>query len=208
MRKTTQWKRVGGIVFAVLLVSGCGSLLQPDVSADRAALRAGDYSLDKTHAVLLWKVDHLGYSKYVGRFNDFDASLSYDPDDPSAAEVSVIVQTASIDVNFPDFENDLRGGSWFNTEQFPEAIFESTSVTLDDAGQGTISGDFTLLGVTRPVTFEVIFNGGARNPLTQKYTVGFEVNGVIKRSEFGMNNLLPAVGDDVELEMHAEFLKD
>ncbi len=196
------------VVLTGMALAGCGRLVQPDVKADAAALRAGDYELDPTHAVLLWKVNHLGYSKYVGRFNEFDASLSFDPENPAAAEVSVIVKTASIDVNFPKFEEDLRGGSWFNSEEFPEAVFESTSVSLDESGSGTITGDFTLLGVTKPVTFDVTFNGGARNLLNQKYTVGFEVNGMIKRSEFGMTTLLPAVGDEVELEMHAEFVRD
>ncbi len=193
---------------AVLFLAGCGRLLQPDVQADATALRAGEYELDPRHAVLLWKVTHLGFSKYVGRFNDFDATLSYDPDNPSAAHVAVVVQTASIDVNYPEFEEDLRGASWFNVSAFPDASFESTAVALDANGNGTVTGDFTLLGVTKPVTFDVIFNGGARNPLTRKYTVGFEANGVIKRSDFGMTNLLPAVGDDIELEMHVEFLKD
>ena len=195
-------------LLAVLVLSGCGRLLQPSVQADATALRAGAYQLDPRHAVLLWKVTHLGFSKYVGRFNTFDATLSYDPDNPSAAQVAVVVDTASIDVNYPEFEEDLRGGSWFNVNAFPDASFESTAVALDKNGHGTVTGNFTLLGVTKPVTFDVIFNGGARNPLTRKYTVGFEANGVIKRSDFGMTNLLPAVGDDIELEMHVEFLKD
>ena len=195
------------VAFA-FVAGGCGRLVQPDVKAEAAALRAGDYTLDPQHAVLLWKVNHLGFSKYVGRFNGIDASLTYDPENPSTAQVAVIVKTASIDVNFPKFEEDLRGASWFDSERFPEAVFESTSVALDEDGSGTVTGDFTMLGVTKPVTFDVIFNGGARNLLTQKYTVGFEVNGVIKRSDFGMDTLLPAVGDQVELEMHAEFLRN
>ena len=195
------------VAFA-FVAAGCGQLAQPNVKAEAAALRAGDYTLDPQHAVLLWKVNHLGYSKYVGRFNEFDASLTYDPEDPSTAQVAVIVKTASVDVNFPKFEDDLRGGAWFNSAKFPEATFESTAVALDETGTGTVSGDFTMLGVTQPVTFDVTFNGGARNLLNQKYTVGFEVNGVIKRSDFGMTTLLPAVGDEVELEIHAEFLKD
>ena len=193
---------------ACLVLIGCGQLLQPNVQADATALRAGDYQLDKQHAVLLWKVNHLGFSKYVGRFNEFDASLSYDPENPSAAQVAIVVQTASLDVNFPQFEEDLRGTSWFNVASYPDASFESTSADLDANGNGTVSGNFTLLGVTKPVTFDVLFNGGARNPLTQNYTVGFEVNGVIKRSDFGMTNLLPAVGDEIELEMHVEFLRE
>lgn len=189
-------------------IAGCGQLIQPNVRAEVSALRQGAYALDPKHAVLLWKVNHLGFSKYVGRFNELDASLDYDPEDPSAARVSVVVKTASVDVNFPKFEDDLRGRSWFNSNAFPEATFESTSVKLDGAGKGSVTGNFTLLGVTKPVTFDVMFNGGAQNRLTQTYTVGFEVSGVINRSEFGLKTLLPAVGDEVELEFHAEFLKE
>jgi polyisoprenoid-binding protein YceI len=72
---------------------------------------------------------------------------------------------------------------------------------------GTVAGELTLRGVTRPITLDVIFNGGADNLLTGRYTLGFAATGTIRRSEFGITNLVPAIGDEVTLEIHAEFLR-
>ncbi len=196
------------VLLIALSLGACAALLTPEVSSEPVALKAGQYTLDDKHAVLLWKVSHLGLSQYVGRFNTFDAALDFEESSPESARLSVVVDTASIDVNFPKFEEDLRGGRWFNTEAHPQATFESTGIEVTGDATGRVTGDFTLLGVTKPVTFEVTFVGGARNPLSQSYTVGFEARTVIQRSEFGMDAALPAVGDAVELEIHAEFVRD
>lgn len=193
------------IIVLTVLVSGCGYLLQPNVKQGMINLEAGSYQLDPLHTTVLFKVDHLGLSKFVGRFNRVEASLDYDPHNPAAAKLSAVIDIASIDVNNADFSETLRSASWFNAERYPQAGFVTTSVELVDGNRARFLGDLTLLGVTAPIVLDIHFNGGADNMLSGRYTLGFSATSKFKRSVFGMDQYIPAIGDDVELEIHAEF---
>lgn len=193
---------------SVLLVS-CDRILTPGFETSVAELRGGAYTLDKTHASILWKVDHLGFSTYIGRFNDFDATLDFDPENIEASSLEVIINTASLDVNNESFAEDLRGEDWFNVAQFPQAIFRTTSfVEAVDEDTFVFEGDLTLLETTAPVTLTVNFNGGGRNFLTRSYTLGFSASTSFQRSAFGLDNLVAfGVGDNIDLEVHVEFME-
>jgi len=199
--------RISAALACSALLVSCDRILTPDFDTNVAEMRGGAYVLDKTHASLLWKVNHLGFSSYIGRFNDFDASLDFDPANLQASRVEVIVDAASLDVNNESFENDLRGSDWFNVEQFPQIIFRSTSLVQSNSENSFVfAGDLTFHGVTKPIHLNVNFNGGGRNFLTRRNTLGFAATTTIKRSEFGMDNLVAfGVGDDIELEIHVEF---
>jgi len=191
------------VACSAVLVS-CDRLLAPETSIQE--LRAGQYTLDKDHATLIFKINHLGFSTYIGRFNDFDANLDFDPENVAGASLEVIVNTASIDVNNPAFSEDLRGSDWFDVETFPQAVFRTTSLVESNDTSFVFAGDLTLRGVTQPVMLNVDFHGGGRNFLTRKYTLGFSGGVNFQRSTFGMDNLVAfGVGDDIELEIHVEF---
>ena len=128
-----------------------------------------------------------------------------DPEQPEAAALTVLVEVGSINLNLPEFERDLRGPDWFDVAQFPQAHFESRAITITGENTGRISGDLTLHGVTRPVILEVTLNGAGDSLITVRYSLGFAVTGSLKRSEFGLGAYAPAVGDEVVLEIHAEF---
>jgi polyisoprenoid-binding protein YceI len=187
-------------------LAGCGYLLPAQhQTIERSELRGGAYRLDPDHAILLWKVDHLGFSTFVGRFDRLDATLDFDPERPEAAILDVVVDTASISTHVPGFADDLRGSSWFDVERFPEARFSATTITVTGPDTGTVTGDLTLLGVTRPVALDVTFNGGAQSLLTGRYTLGFSATTTFDRTAFGLSTLAPAIGREVTLEIHAEF---
>lgn len=195
-----------GLTLALL---GCASLLVQQVRTEAVALKGGAYSLDKTHATLLWKVSHLGFSSFVGRFNDFDATLDFDPEQPEASKLAVVIRAASLDVGQPEFEKELRGKDWFDTASHPEIRFVSTTIEVTGENTGRVTGDLTFLGRTKPVTLDVTFNGGAENFVSGKFTLGFQAAAVVKRTEFGMTNLAPKiVGPDVTLEIHVEFVRN
>ncbi|MGM0633352.1 MAG: YceI family protein [Pseudomonadota bacterium] len=186
-------------------LAGCDRLITPDFNTEVQELRTGQYTLDKDHATLLFKVDHLGFSTYVGRFNDFDATLDFDPENVENSSLEVIVETASIDVNNPEFAEDLRA-DWFEVESFPQATFRTTRFVEGDGNDFVFEGELTLLGNTEPVMLNVTSNGGGRNFLTRSYTLGFSASTTFQRSDFGMDNLVSfGVGDDIELEIHVEF---
>jgi len=194
-------------VAGCLVAAGCGYLVPAGhQTVERSELAGGAFTLDPEHATIHWKVDHLGFSQFVGRFDRFDASLDFDPEAPEAASLEVVIDTASVSTHVPGFADELRGRSWLDTERHPEARFVSREVTVTGPDSGTVSGDLTLLGTTAPVTLDVTFNGGADNLVTGRYTLGFAASTVIDRTAFGLTTLAPAIGREVTLEIHAEFV--
>ncbi|MBO9558022.1 MAG: polyisoprenoid-binding protein [Caulobacter sp.] len=175
---------------------------------------AGDYTLDKAHASLEFKVNHLGFSHYTARFTDFDAKLKFDPANPSASSVEATIDPKSLTLNAPPagFKDELTGKAWFDAAQYPAIIFRSTKVEVTGANTAKVTGDFTLHGVTKPVVLDVTFNGGyAGHPMDPHARIGFSAKGVFKRSDFGMGFGVPApgstmgVGDAVDVTIEAEF---
>jgi polyisoprenoid-binding protein YceI len=196
------------MLVSLLVLGGCGYLLpRADQGAEVAALPEGAYRLDPDHAAILFKIDHLGFSKLVGRFERFDATLDFDPQAPEDSRLVVTIDPASISLGRPAFDADLRGSSWLDVERYPEARFESRAITIIGERTGTVSGDLTLHGVTAPVTLAVTFNGGGSSLLTGAYTLGFAASGNLLRSTYGLGAYAPAIGDEVILEIHAEFAR-
>ena len=195
------------LICSAFLVS-CDRLLTPDFNTDVTELRGGAYTLDPDHATLLWKINHLGFSTFIGRFNDFDASLDFNPENIEASQVEVVINTAGLDINNEEFAEELRGDAWFNVEQFPQAVFRTTSfVESIDEDTFVFAGDLTLLGVTAPVDLEINFHGGGRNFLTRSYTLGFSSSTSFLRSDYGLDRFTSfGVGDEIELEIHVEFM--
>lgn len=175
---------------------------------------AGDYTLDKSHASLEFKVSHLGFSRYTARFADFDAKLKFDPANPSASSVEATIDPRSLTLPSPPagFKDELTGKDWLDAGQYPAITFRSTKVEVTGANTAKVTGDFTLHGVTKPVVLDVTFNGGyAGHPMDPHARIGFSAHGVFKRSEFGIGYGVPAPGttmgvsDEVEVSIEAEF---
>ncbi len=195
------------LVACIAGAMGCASLITPKPGAERAALRDGAYRLDPDHASVLFKIDHLGYSNYVGRFNRLNAVLDFSTDDPQASTLEAIVEIDSLDVANDAFSRTLLGPSWFDGTRFPQAIFRSTSVEITGDQNGRITGDLTLRGVTAPMMLEVTFNGGAQDLLRGGYVLGFSAVGVLDRTQFGVDALSGVIASEVRLEIEAEFIR-
>lgn len=187
------------------LLGGCAALVTPNFTTETVELRAGDYTLDPDHAYLLFRVEHLGLSMVVGRFDEVDATLDFDPDDLAALRLDGVVDVTSIDLDAPDLERRLLGDDWLDADAYPEARFTTTSVVPGEGGAFVVTGDFTLRGVTLPLELAGRFNGGADNILTGRYTLGFEASGSLSRSAYGIDAFGALVGDEVGIEIHAEF---
>ena len=193
------------LFLAVSLLASCGTLIKPKVTTGLIQLEKGSYKLDPSHVAVLFKINHMGLSTFVGRFNKVDASLEFDPMNIAAAKLSAVIDIASVDVNNADLEETLRGSSWFDAEKYPQAFFKTTSVKVIDENTAEFSGDLNLHGVTAPISLKIHFNGGGNNMLTGSYTLGFSATSSINRSTFGMDYLVPAIADQVDLEVFAEF---
>ena len=172
---------------------------------DLAGVEGGQFAIDKSHAKIIFSVTHFGFSTYYGLFTGFDATLGYDPKAPDKSNLSVTVDVGSVATTNPKLDEHLRSADFFDAAKFPTATFKATRITLTGAAAGTIEGDLTLHGVTRPVTLAASLHGAGTNPMTKKYVLGFDATGMIKRSEFGISAYVPAVGDDVNLTISGEF---
>lgn len=188
--------RVLGIATAFALALGT----LPAKAADKM-------EIDPAHTNIAFMIDHLGYSMMLGRFADFDIALAFDQNQVGNSTLAVSVKTESLTTFHAKRDEHLRSPDFFNTAEFPEMTFTSTAIEQTGDNTGKVTGDLTLLGVTKPVTLDVTFNKAAPHPFNKKMTVGFSARGMLKRSDFGMAYGLPAIGDDVELIIEAEAVK-
>jgi polyisoprenoid-binding protein YceI len=175
---------------------------------------AGDYTLDKHHATLVFRVNHLGFSNYTAAFADFDAKLHFDQNNAAASTLEATINPKSLTLPAPPegFLAELTGPQWLNAATYPAITFKSTKVETTGPDTGKITGDLTLHGVTKPVTLDVTYNGGyAGHPMDPHARIGFSAKGTFKRSDFGIAFGVPApgttmgVGDEVQVAIEAEF---
>lgn len=198
------------ILFACLFVSACAFTADQTPEALRS-LPAGQYQLEKPHASLTFGVTHLGLSRYTLRFADFDASLDFDPANPAASRVSAIINPLSVRSDHPtDAGWDGRIGSdILQGGRFPQVTFTSTSVETTGPYSGRVTGDLTLMGVTKPVTLDVTYNGSMASAALYggRAAVGFSATARFKRSDFGSTRYAEFVGDEVDVRIEAEFTR-
>jgi len=173
---------------------------------------SGKYEVDLTHASIVWKVSHFGFSNYVGRFNDFSAEIDLNTGNFSKSSVVVDIKVASIDTAFPypeqeDFDKKLSEG-WFNSAEAPSMTFKSTKVSELNGNEFTIQGELTMAGQTHPVTLNAVLNGGTpSHPFKKKPLIGFSATTIIDRTVWGVDKYAPKVGAEVEVEIEGEFVK-
>jgi len=175
---------------------------------DASELKSGTYRLDPEHASLQLSFDHMGFSTTVVRFDAFDATLHFDKDSPHTSSLEVSIELASINTNVPEFDDLLLGDEFFDVGEFPTATFTSSDVYYIDETTGEVPGILNLHGVEQPVVLDVAFRGGAKNWVTGDFTLGFEATTTVQRSLFGLNKLLPLTGEDVTIQVHAEFRRE
>ena len=174
----------------------------------------GAYVIDKSHTSVIFRVSHIGFSSFTGRFTRFDAKLDFDPKKLASSRVDVVIDPTSVTAdNVPtDFLSMLAGKGWLDAGRNPEIVFRSRRVETTDARAFRIHGDITLNGVTKPIVLDARYNGGyAAHPYEPRARIGFSAKASLRRSEFGVSEGLRApgttfgVGDEVEIVLEAEF---
>ena len=143
-------------VFALLGLALAGPAFANATSTDPAKAPAGTYELDKAHAGLIVKIVHMGFSGYTMRFTSLSGGFTYDPANWQATKVSITIDPRSIDTENPTFNKTVAG--FFEPDKYPAITFTGTGVAGEN-GKGTVTGDLTFHGVTKPVTLDVTFNG-------------------------------------------------
>lgn len=165
---------------------------------------AEKYILDKPHTQIIFKVNHMGFSHSFGKFTDYNGVINYDEADPAKSNADVTIQTASLDLDDDKWNEHMKSKDFFDVEKFPTMTFKSTGIEKTGDKTANITGDLTLLGVTKPVTLAVQQNNMGKHPMKDIKASGFSANGKIKRSDFGMKGGIPMVSDDVDIIIEVE----
>ena len=187
------------------------------------AAPAGEYVSDPNHSSVSFGLKHLGLSDYTLKFRTYDATVTFDPANIAASKVSATIKSTDIISGYPgdylgthqgtkfkSWDDDLANSTNFlDAGQHPAITFVSTAVAPSGERTAKVTGDLTLKGVTKPVTLDVSFSGEtAAHPFAKVPAIGFSATGSFKRSEFGLDYLLPAiVGDDVKVQIEGDFIQ-
>jgi len=172
---------------------------------DPREVKQGSYELDRSHGKITWVVNHLGFSSYIGQIHSTRATLVLDPKQPNHSTLSAKIDVASIATLHSKLDEVLKSKEFLNVAKFPYAEFKSSSIQVLEPKRARIAGELTLMGVTRPFEIEATFNQAGVHPVDKRYTVGFDGRGKLRRSDFGINAHLPAIGDEVTLIIEGEF---
>ena len=202
-----MYRSISAMLAALGLLGGCeaAAVLTHSVTPDPIDAPAGDYALSPRHSDLMFAVDHFGFARYNARFDSFDATVSFDPASPENSQVSVSIDSASVSTGDEEIDGLLTARGFFDAANYQQMSFASESIVVTGPNTGTVSGRLTIRDVTQDITLDVTFNGGAPNPLEPFYILGFSATGSFSRSAFGLTSWLPAIGDDVFVEIEAEF---
>lgn len=179
-----------------------GALLSASVA------NADDYVIDTegAHAFVQFKISHLGYSWLYGRFNTFDGTFSYDEANPTAAKISVSIDTSSVDSNHAERDKHLRSKDFLEVSKYPKATFVSTRIEDKGEGKAAVHGDFTFRGVTKPIVIDAMHTGGGKDPWGG-YRNGFSGTTSFKLKDFGVPKSLGPASEEVEIFLSIEGIK-
>ena len=167
------------------------------------------YNVDPTHSTVGFRVGHLGISKVTGHFAGFSGSFAFDPQNPAATEAAGQVVVKSIDTDQQKRDEHLRGPEFFDVAQYPIIDFKLTSVTPLGQNRYQATGNFTMHGVSKPITLEVAFGGSVKDPWGNE-RAAFTASTKLNRKDFGLtwNKVLETggllVGDEVEITLEIE----
>ncbi len=164
---------------------------------------AADYEIDPVGSYVLFNIEHFKVGSCYGRFNEFSGSVSYDPEKVDESTLSFTVKAASIDTGNDKRDDHLRNKDFFDVVQFPEITFTSKSVA-----DGKLTGDLTMMGVTKEITADFEVAGVGTHLGNKKPLLGATATFTVKRSDFGMNYGIDAgaLGDEVEMTVAIEAL--
>jgi polyisoprenoid-binding protein YceI len=186
---------------------------EPVVPGGKTTAPAGTYTLDPAHSTVVFRLSHLGFSKYTAGFSKLDGTMTFDPAHPEAMKVEAKIDPKSLTLPTPPkgFHDTLLGKEWLDAAKYPEITFRSTGVQPTGPNTAKVTGDLTLHGVTKPVTLDATFNGGYAANAFDGARAGFSGHTTIRRSDFGVAYGIPApgtnmgVGDNIDVLIETEW---
>jgi polyisoprenoid-binding protein YceI len=183
-----------GIVAAILILGGA-SLVQAAPMT---------FKVDPVHSTILFRVQHMSAGQFWGRFNDPAGTVVWDAQDPTKSSIEISVQSKNLDTHNAKRDQDLAGPDFFNSKQYPELKFKSTSVKKTGDNTYEVAGDLTIKDVTKPITATVEMTGLGKDPRRGTAKAGWEATFTINRNDYGVTAMPGGVGNDVKLIVSIE----
>ncbi|NRD70459.1 polyisoprenoid-binding protein [Psychrobacter okhotskensis] len=172
-----------------------------------SAALPSQWQLDDSHTRVGFSVNHLGFSTTMGHFGDVQGTVNYDIKTPNKTNMNFTIATDSIDTNWDARDKHLKTDEFFNVAKYPTMTFKSTKVSFINPQQAKITGDFTMLGQTKPLTLDVTLNKIANSPLTKEPVIGFRATGNIDRAAYGMTAYAAGITTDVPIQIDGELVE-
>ncbi len=165
------------------------------------------WMLDNSHTRVGFSVEHLGFSTTMGHFDTVDGTINYDMKAPNKTNMNFVIDTNSINTAWDARDKHLRTADFFDVEKYPTMTFKSTQVNFINPIQAKVTGDFTLLGKTMPLTLDVTLKKIADSPMTKEPVIGFRATGNIDRAAYGMTMFAGGITTNVPIQIDGELIK-
>jgi len=166
--------------------------------------QADTLTFEPDHTSVIFQYAHFGMSHPSGKIMGATGTLTLDHDDPTKSTVDITLDMKTLTTALPEFDTLLKGDKYFEVDKFPTATFKSTKVEPTGENTANVTGDLTVHGITQSEVLAVTFNKKAFNPAVFKTGYGFSATAHLSRKAFGLGNLEPIVGDDIDLIIDAE----
>lgn len=184
------------------------AFLVAPLTATAAFAEPAEYEFDKSHTTIRATWNHLGLSEQSIHFTDYNGVLILDFEEPANSTVDVTFTLPGgfwVGADQERFVGHLESAELLNTAEHPTARFVATSFETEDGETGAMTGELTLLGQTHPVTLDVTLNQKGPHPFRGHEVAGLSASGVINRSEWGLGYAVPAVSDEIRIEIETEL---
>ncbi|MCP4493039.1 MAG: polyisoprenoid-binding protein [Gammaproteobacteria bacterium] len=168
---------------------------------------AASYNIDSGHTYVSFAVNHLGFSTMRGKFNKQSGALEYDPASKTAS-VTIEIDASSIDTGHAKRDQHLSSPDFLNVVEYPTITFKSSNAGWSGDKITSVTGDLTMMGVSKSVTLKINSITCGQHPFNKKTVCGLDAEGSIKRSDFGVNYGIPAIGEVLDLNIELEAVKN
>jgi polyisoprenoid-binding protein YceI len=192
MRTRTGYRLAAALIFAL---TWCGTL---------AAMAAQSWRIDETHTSIGFKIDATGFPTTRGQFRRYTGRIAIDLDRPAKSSTSFTVESASVDVGSQSYTDFVKSAALLHVAKFPTLSFASTQVEKLDPRTARVTGNLTMLGVTKPIALNV----NVEPDPSAKGRLAFSATATIRRSDFGMIFGLPLIDDTIEITVKTRALTD
>ncbi len=163
------------------------------------------YKIDHEHTRIFLKVNHAGFAMLIGEATQYHGYFTFDESVPEASSISIDIPVIGLRTSSEKLDEKLRGDEYFDAKNHPLITFRSAKIRKTGENTGTVDGDLSIKGVSKPFVLDVTFNKAAE--FMGKYKAGFSATGTLKRSDYGLDKHIPAVSDEVIIEIEIEAIR-